>query len=66
MAALKEAWRLNIICAAHQSRLNLEGRRKMTYHGASGNRSGDIPGCLIYLSIYFTIHFGAKVPSKMG
>lgn len=65
MTNLKEAWRLNIIYAAHQSRLNLEGRRKPRYLTASGNRRGDISGWLIYLSIYFTINFGAKVPRKM-
>lgn len=58
---LKEAWRLNIIWAAPQSKLNLEVRRKPAYLRASGNRRGDISGWLIYLPIYFTINFGVKV-----
>lgn len=59
--SLKEAWRLNIIWAAPQSKLNLEVRRKSAYLRASGNRKEDISGWLIYLSIYFTINFGVKV-----
>lgn len=58
---LREAWRLNIIWAAPQSKLNLEVRRKSAYLRASGNRKGYISGWLIYLSIYFTINFGVKV-----
>lgn len=60
MGNLKEAWRLNIIWAAHWSRLNLEVRRKPAYLRASGNRRGDISGWLIYLSVYFTINFRVK------
>lgn len=58
---LKEEWRLNIIWAAPQSKLNLEVRRKPAYLRAPGNRRGDISVWLIYLSIYFTINFGVKV-----